>query len=233
MGRVLVVEPWAWCVGSTSSSWNATRNLILPRSCGSTTSMACGSFVLSATMTAMVPACQSRDPSSHVLGFLTRPHSGDMTSCLMLSPRCVMAGYPRPCIKCINRCKCSVHHPHFTPSMPQPLTSLVLPLQAGIRVTLTMTNHWPEYGGFAWYTRQVLGGGAAPELFYSNGRVVGAFQNWVRRPAIATQSAWRSSRSRMPFTHPPSSHCPNHITPYTLYPATWGPMVCVVMHPPF
>lgn len=53
-------------------------------------------------------------------------------------------------------------------------------LQAGIRITLTMTNHWPEYGGFAWYTKEVLGSKAAPELFYSNGRVIEAFQTWVR-----------------------------------------------------
>lgn len=52
--------------------------------------------------------------------------------------------------------------------------------KAGIRITLTMTNHWPEYGGFGWYTKEVLGSNAAPELFYSNGRVIGAFQAWLR-----------------------------------------------------
>lgn len=52
--------------------------------------------------------------------------------------------------------------------------------KAGIRITLTMTNHWPEYGGYAWYTNQVLGGGHAPELFYSSGRVIGAFQKWLK-----------------------------------------------------
>lgn len=52
--------------------------------------------------------------------------------------------------------------------------------QAGIRLTITLTNFWPEYGGIAWYVDNIVGRGRAKELFYSDARVIAAYQTWVR-----------------------------------------------------
>ena len=57
--------------------------------------------------------------------------------------------------------------------------------QADIRVTITMTNHWPEYGGKAWYVNNILGLGLDPELFYTDSRVIAAYQNWVRTNIVS------------------------------------------------
>ena len=53
-------------------------------------------------------------------------------------------------------------------------------LQTGIRLITTLTNFWPEFGGIGWYVDTILGDGNAPELFYSNPRVIAAYQTWVR-----------------------------------------------------
>ena len=57
--------------------------------------------------------------------------------------------------------------------------TVVLLLQTGIRLITTLTNFWPEFGGMGWYVDSILGAGNAPELFYSDPRVIAAFQTWV------------------------------------------------------
>ena len=56
----------------------------------------------------------------------------------------------------------------------------LLPMQTGIRLITTLTNFWAEFGGMGWYVDSILGAGNAPELFYSDPRVIAAFQTWVR-----------------------------------------------------
>lgn len=56
-------------------------------------------------------------------------------------------------------------------------------LQAGIRIIIALTNHWPEYGGMGWYVDNIRGKGEDFEHFYTDGRVVAAYQTWVRRGA--------------------------------------------------
>jgi len=53
-------------------------------------------------------------------------------------------------------------------------------VQAGIRVIITLTNYWPEYGGINWYVGTILGQGKPQELFYTNPTVIKAYQKWVR-----------------------------------------------------
>ena len=43
-----------------------------------------------------------------------------------------------------------------------------------------MTNYWPEFGGIKWYVSNLLGAGQPQELFYTDGKVVAAYQTWVR-----------------------------------------------------
>ena len=52
-------------------------------------------------------------------------------------------------------------------------------MQAGIRITITLTNFWPEYGGIAWYVNTILGYGKPKELFYTDTKVISAYQTWV------------------------------------------------------
>lgn len=56
----------------------------------------------------------------------------------------------------------------------------MIALQSGIRIIITLTNFWPEFGGIGWYVDNALGVGKAPELFYTNGLVIAAYQKWVR-----------------------------------------------------
>lgn len=62
-------------------------------------------------------------------------------------------------------------------------------LQAGIRVTISLTNYWPEFGGIGWYVNNIVGRGNAQELFYTNPRVIAAYQTWVRL-RVATKIGW-------------------------------------------
>ena len=55
-----------------------------------------------------------------------------------------------------------------------------LGMQAGIRIIITLTNHWPEFGGIGWYVDNTIAPGRAHELFYTDGRAIAAYQTWVR-----------------------------------------------------
>ena len=57
---------------------------------------------------------------------------------------------------------------------------MLLPPQAGIRIIITFTNYWPEYGGMQWYVDNIVGPGKPQELFYTDIRVIAAYQKWVR-----------------------------------------------------
>ena len=56
--------------------------------------------------------------------------------------------------------------------------------QAGIRITISLTNYWPEFGGIGWYVRNIVGNTGQPqELFYTDTRVIAAYRTWVRKLA--------------------------------------------------
>lgn len=44
-----------------------------------------------------------------------------------------------------------------------------------------LTNYWPEFGGIGWYVKKIVGRRSAQELFYTDHRVIAAYQTWVRR----------------------------------------------------
>ncbi|KAG1747073.1 glycoside hydrolase family 5 protein [Suillus paluster] len=49
-----------------------------------------------------------------------------------------------------------------------------------IRLIVTLTNNWSDYGGMDVYVNQILGEGQPHDYFYSNPEVIAAFQNYVR-----------------------------------------------------
>ena len=53
-------------------------------------------------------------------------------------------------------------------------------LQIGLRVILTMTNYYSEFGGVQFYVDATLGSSYAPETFYYASASLAAYQNWVR-----------------------------------------------------
>ena len=53
-------------------------------------------------------------------------------------------------------------------------------LQIGLRVILTMTNMYLEFGGIRWYVDNTLGTAAAAESFYTDPAPIAAYQTWVR-----------------------------------------------------
>ena len=65
-------------------------------------------------------------------------------------------------------------------------------LQAGIRIIITLTNHWPEYGGMAWYVNNTIAVGQPFELFYTDGRVIAAYQAWVRNQPQVVRALYTS-----------------------------------------
>ncbi|KAG1875484.1 glycoside hydrolase family 5 protein [Suillus subalutaceus] len=49
-----------------------------------------------------------------------------------------------------------------------------------IRLIVTLTNNWSNYGGMDVYVDQILGEGQPHDYFYSNPEVIAAFQNYVK-----------------------------------------------------
>ncbi|KAJ7648875.1 glycoside hydrolase superfamily, partial [Mycena rosella] len=49
----------------------------------------------------------------------------------------------------------------------------------GIRLIVTLTNNWSDYGGSDVYVTQILGAGQPHDFFYSNAKVVAAYKNYV------------------------------------------------------
>ncbi|KAJ7698350.1 mannanase [Mycena rosella] len=50
----------------------------------------------------------------------------------------------------------------------------------GIRLIISLTNNWSDYGGMDVYTAQLLGSGQPHDLFYSNPTVIAAFKTYVQ-----------------------------------------------------
>jgi len=50
----------------------------------------------------------------------------------------------------------------------------------GIRLIVTLTNNWSDYGGSDVYVTQILGAGQPHDFFYSNAKVVAAYKNYVQ-----------------------------------------------------
>jgi mannan endo-1,4-beta-mannosidase len=51
--------------------------------------------------------------------------------------------------------------------------------QAGIRVILTLTNYWSDYGGMPWYVSQCIRPGASADLFYTDSCSQTYFKQWI------------------------------------------------------
>ncbi|KAG2064928.1 glycoside hydrolase family 5 protein [Suillus decipiens] len=49
-----------------------------------------------------------------------------------------------------------------------------------IRLIVTLTNNWSNYGGMDVYVDQILGEGQPHDYFYSHPKVIAAFQNYVK-----------------------------------------------------
>ncbi|KAH7920409.1 glycoside hydrolase family 5 protein [Leucogyrophana mollusca] len=49
-----------------------------------------------------------------------------------------------------------------------------------IRLIVTLTNNWDNYGGMDVYVNQILGYGQPHDYFYSNSEVITAYQNYVK-----------------------------------------------------
>ena len=69
-------------------------------------------------------------------------------------------------------------------------------MQAGIRITLTLTNFWPEFGGIGWYVNNTIGAGQPQELFYTDTRPITAYQTWVRARLPRVTVNFAAERSR-------------------------------------
>ncbi|KAF8184550.1 CEL4a mannanase [Mycena galopus ATCC 62051] len=50
----------------------------------------------------------------------------------------------------------------------------------GIRLIVTLTNNWSDYGGMDVYTAQILGSGQFHDVFYTNPTVIAAFKTYVQ-----------------------------------------------------
>ncbi|KAJ7196268.1 glycoside hydrolase [Mycena pura] len=57
----------------------------------------------------------------------------------------------------------------------------------GIRLIVTLTNNWSDYGGMDIYTAQILGSGQFHDLFYTNPTIIAAFKTYVQ--AVVTRYA--------------------------------------------
>ncbi|KAJ7138469.1 CEL4a mannanase [Mycena crocata] len=57
----------------------------------------------------------------------------------------------------------------------------------GIRLIISLTNNWSDYGGMDVYTAQLVGSGQPHDLFYTNPTVIAAFKTYVQ--AIVTRYA--------------------------------------------
>jgi mannan endo-1,4-beta-mannosidase len=50
----------------------------------------------------------------------------------------------------------------------------------GLRLIVTLTNNWSDYGGMDVYVNQLLGQGSPHDFFYSNPTVIAAYKNYVK-----------------------------------------------------
>ncbi|KAH7912403.1 glycoside hydrolase family 5 protein [Hygrophoropsis aurantiaca] len=50
----------------------------------------------------------------------------------------------------------------------------------GIRLIVTLTNNWDNYGGMDVYVNQIIGQGQPHDYFYTNPEVIAAYQNYVK-----------------------------------------------------
>ncbi|KAJ6586220.1 glycoside hydrolase superfamily [Mycena sp. CBHHK59/15] len=57
----------------------------------------------------------------------------------------------------------------------------------GIRLIISLTNNWSDYGGMDVYTAQLIGSGQPHDTFYTNPTVIAAFKTYVQ--AIVTRYA--------------------------------------------
>ncbi|KAJ7021392.1 glycoside hydrolase, partial [Mycena alexandri] len=57
----------------------------------------------------------------------------------------------------------------------------------GIRLIISLTNNWSDFGGMDVYTAQILGSGQPHDLFYTNPTVIAAFKTYVQ--AVVTRYA--------------------------------------------
>lgn len=49
----------------------------------------------------------------------------------------------------------------------------------GIRLIVTLTNNWSDYGGMDVYVRQIVGSSATHDTFYTNANVIAAYKKYV------------------------------------------------------
>ena len=65
---------------------------------------------------------------------------------------------------------------------PRSVSSRLLPFaaQIGLRVILTMTNFYLEFGGIRWYVDNTVSTSAPQEYFYNTTGPIAAYQTWVR-----------------------------------------------------
>ncbi|KAF9234130.1 glycoside hydrolase family 5 protein [Melanogaster broomeanus] len=50
----------------------------------------------------------------------------------------------------------------------------------GIRLIISLTNNWGDYGGMDVYVNQILGTGQPHDYFYTDSKIIAAFQNYVK-----------------------------------------------------
>ncbi|KZP21648.1 glycoside hydrolase family 5 protein [Athelia psychrophila] len=50
----------------------------------------------------------------------------------------------------------------------------------GLRLIVTLTNNWSDYGGMDVYTAQLVGSGQAHDVFYTNAKTQAAYKNYVK-----------------------------------------------------
>ncbi|KAJ3746679.1 mannanase [Lentinula detonsa] len=50
----------------------------------------------------------------------------------------------------------------------------------GLRLIITLTNNWSDYGGMDVYVNQLLGQGSPHDYFYTNATVIAAYKNYVQ-----------------------------------------------------
>ncbi|KAJ4488580.1 glycoside hydrolase [Lentinula lateritia] len=50
----------------------------------------------------------------------------------------------------------------------------------GLRLIVTLTNNWSDYGGMDVYVNQILGQGSPHDYFYTNATVIAAYKNYVQ-----------------------------------------------------
>ena len=58
--------------------------------------------------------------------------------------------------------------------------TLTVAAQIGLRVILTMTNFYLEFGGIRWYVDNTISTAAPQEAFYVGPGPIAAYQTWVR-----------------------------------------------------